>query len=108
MAHGRSRRQGRIAAQGVEIRVRPVMAKAKVAPKKKAGDPAPRVSIRVSIRHGIRVVGRSVRRGLTWWRPILLTTLLVATLGFGAGYFYFVYRPDLQTDKAARHDVIKA
>jgi Mce-associated membrane protein len=83
------------------------MAKAKVAPKK-AEDPAPRVSIRVSIRDRIRAVGRSVRRGLAWWRPILLTTLVVATLGFGAGYFYFVYRPDLQTDKAARHEVIKA
>ena len=84
------------------------MAKAKVAAKKKVEDPAPRVSMRVSIRLRIRAIGRSVRRGLAWWRPILLTTLLVATLGFGAGYFYFVYRSDLQTDKAARHDVIKA
>lgn len=49
-----------------------------------------------------------MRRGLAWWRPILLTTLLVATLGFGAGYFYFVYRPDLQTDRVARHEVVKA
>jgi Mce-associated membrane protein len=80
------------------------MAKAKVAPKKKVEDSAPRVSTR----HRIRAVGRSVRRGLRWWRPILLTTLLVATLGFGAGYFYIVYRPDLQTDKAARHEVVKA
>ncbi len=84
------------------------MAKAKVAAKKAVEDPVPRVSIRVSIRHRTRVIGRSLRRGLTWWRPILLTTLLVATLGFGAGYFYFVYRPDLQTDRAARHQVIKA
>lgn len=81
-----------------------MMAKAKVAAKKKGEDPAPRVSTR----HRIRAIGRAVRRALTWWRPILLTTLLVATLGFGAGYFYFVYRPDLQTDRAARHDVIKA
>ena len=50
------------------------MAKAKVAAKKKVEDPAPRVSIRVSIRHRIRAIGRSVRRGLAWWRPILLTT----------------------------------
>src|SRR5260370_39026284 len=34
--------------------------------------------------------------------------LLVAATGFGAGYFYFVYRPDLQTDDAAAHQVIKA
>ncbi|MGB9224199.1 twin-arginine translocation pathway signal [Mycobacterium sp.] len=80
------------------------MAKTKVAAKKKVEDPAPRVSIR----HRIRAIGRSVRRGLAWWRPILLTTLLVATLGFGAGYFYFVYRPDLQTDRVARHEVVKA
>jgi Mce-associated membrane protein len=88
------------------------MAKAKVAAEKKVEEPAPRDSIRVSIRHRIRqstrAIGRSVRRGLAWWRPILLTTLLVATLGFGGGYFYFVYRSDLQTDKAARHEVVKA
>jgi Mce-associated membrane protein len=88
------------------------MAKAKVAAIKEDDEPAPRDSIRDSSRHLIRqlasALGRSVRRGLTWWRPILLTTLLVAALGFGAGYFYFVYRPDLQTDKAARHEVVKA
>jgi len=34
--------------------------------------------------------------------------LLVAATGFGAGYFYFVHRPDLQTDDAVAHQVIKA
>jgi Mce-associated membrane protein len=92
------------------------MAKAKVAAKKTVEDPAPRVSIRhrirprirPRIRQGVRAIGRSVRRSLGWWRPILLTTLLLASLGFGAGYFYFVYRPDLLADKAARHEVVKA
>jgi Mce-associated membrane protein len=54
------------------------------------------------------VIGRWMRRCLARWRPILLTMLLVAALGFGAGYFYFVYRPDLQTDDAAAHQAIKA
>ncbi len=34
--------------------------------------------------------------------------LLVGATGFGAGYFYFVYRPDLQSDNAAAHQVVKA
>jgi len=54
------------------------------------------------------VIGRWMRRGLARWRPILLTILVVAALAFGAGYFYFVYRPDLQTDNAAAHQAIKA
>ena len=49
-----------------------------------------------------------MRRCLARWRPILLTVLLVAALAFGAGYFYFVYRPDLQTNDAAAHQAIKA
>jgi Mce-associated membrane protein len=54
------------------------------------------------------VIGRWMRRCLARWRPILLTVLLVAALAFGAGYFYFVYRPDLQTNDAAAHQAIKA
>jgi len=34
--------------------------------------------------------------------------LLIASLAFASGYFYFVYRPDLQTDDAVTHQVIKA
>ena len=33
--------------------------------------------------------------------------LLVASTGFCAGYFFFVYRTDLQTDDAVAHQVIK-
>lgn len=34
--------------------------------------------------------------------------MLVGATGFGAAYFHFVYRPDLQTDRAAAHQVIRA
>jgi Mce-associated membrane protein len=37
-----------------------------------------------------------------------LAILLVASTGFGAGYFFFVYRPDLQTNDVAAHQAIKA
>jgi Mce-associated membrane protein len=70
---------------------------------KAAREPAPR---RPTSRRNR--LGRWTRRGLARWRPILLTTLLVAATGFATGYFYVVYRPDLQTDNAARHQAIKA
>jgi Mce-associated membrane protein len=54
------------------------------------------------------VIRRSVRRCVARWRPILLTLLLVAATGYAAGYFHFVYRPDLQTNNSAAHEVIKA
>ena len=47
-------------------------------------------------------------RWLARWRPILLTVLLIAATGWAADLFYFEYRPDQQTDKAAAHDVIRA
>jgi Mce-associated membrane protein len=57
------------------------------------------------------IIGRWMRswlaRCLARWRPILLTVLLVASTGFCAGYFFFVYRTDLQTDDAVAHQVIK-
>jgi Mce-associated membrane protein len=81
------------------------MAKAKVTATEAVEDPAPRVSPGRRLRV---IIGRGLRRCLGWWRPILLTTLLVAALGFGGGYFYFVYRADLQTDAAARHQAVKA
>jgi Mce-associated membrane protein len=54
------------------------------------------------------VIGRWMRRGLARWRPILLTLLLIVATGNAARIFYFDYRPDLQTDNAAAHQVIKA
>jgi Mce-associated membrane protein len=57
------------------------------------------------------MIGRWMRGGLARclarWRPILLTILLIASTGFCAGYFFFVYRTDLQTDDAVAHEVIK-
>jgi Mce-associated membrane protein len=53
-------------------------------------------------------IRRWTRRCLARWRPILLTILVVATTGFGAGYSYFVYRPDMQTNNAVAHQAIKA
>lgn len=53
-------------------------------------------------------IRRWTRRLLARWRPILLTLLLIAALGNAARIFYFDYRPDLQTDRAATHQVIKA
>ncbi|MGF2945608.1 twin-arginine translocation pathway signal [Mycobacterium sp. Lab-001] len=67
-----------------------------------AQDLAPRPSNRV------QRVGRVLRRGLARWRPIVLTIVLVVSTGFAVGYFYFVYRPDLQTDDAAARQVVKA
>ncbi len=55
-----------------------------------------------------RAVGRWARRCLARWRPILLTLLLIAAVGNAARIFYFDYRPDLQTDRAAARQVIKA
>ncbi len=46
-------------------------------------------------------------RCLARWRPLLLTILLIASTGFCAGYFFFVYRTDLQTDDAVAHQVVK-
>lgn len=57
---------------------------------------------------GAAAVKRWTRRCLRRWRAILLTTSLVATVAFGAGYFYFVYRVDLQTDDAAAQQVVTA
>lgn len=59
-------------------------------------------------RRRITALGRWFRRCVALWRPILLTAALVAATGFAAGYFYFVYRPDVRTDDAARHQAVKA
>ena len=67
-----------------------------------AQESAPRPSSR------IKRVGRVLRRGVAQWRAILLTMALIAATGFAAGYFHSVYRPDMQTDDAARHQAIKA
>jgi Mce-associated membrane protein len=54
------------------------------------------------------VIGRWIRRCLAKWRPILLTILLIASAGFGTGYFHFVYRSDWQTNDAVRNQAVTA
>ncbi|MCV7089580.1 twin-arginine translocation pathway signal [Mycobacterium interjectum] len=70
------------------------------APPTEARQPAP------ALRAG--AIGRWTRRFLARWRPILLTLVLIAALGNAARIFYFDYRPDLRTDRAAAHQVIRA
>lgn len=53
-------------------------------------------------------IRRWAHRWMARWRPILLAILLVGATGYAAGYFYFVFRPDLQTDDAAAYQVVKA
>jgi Mce-associated membrane protein len=55
-----------------------------------------------------RRFGRWIHRSLASWRPIVLTVLLVSATGFAAGWFYFEYRADRQTDTSAAREVIKA
>lgn len=52
--------------------------------------------------------GPWARRLLTWWRPILLTLLVLVTTGYCARYFFLVYRADMETDRAASHEVVRA
>ncbi len=56
----------------------------------------------------IGALGLWVRRCLARWRPILLTIMVIAATVFAAGYFRYVYRPDMETDKAVAHQVVKA
>lgn len=49
-----------------------------------------------------------VRRCLACWRAVLLTTLLVASVGWFTDLFYVDYYVDRRTDNAAAHDVTKA
>jgi hypothetical protein len=47
-------------------------------------------------------------RCLARWRPMMLTTLLIAATGVAAGLYYFEYRPDRETNSAAADEVIRA
>lgn len=55
-----------------------------------------------------RTERRWLHRCLSRWRAIVLTLLVVGTTGFSAGYFYFVYRSDMDTDRAVTREVVKA
>lgn len=55
-----------------------------------------------------RIERRWLHRCLSRWRAIVLTLLVVGTTGFSAGYFFFVYRSDMDTDRAVTREVVKA
>lgn len=55
-----------------------------------------------------RATGGRVRRVLAHWRAIVLTVLVIGATAFASGYFYLVYRPDVQTDSAAVHQAVMA
>ena len=59
-------------------------------------------------RRAIPAIKRVAGRGLACWRPIVLTALVVASIGLAAGLFLFQYRPDRQIDNAAAQQVIRA
>ena len=56
---------------------------------------------RTAIRH-------RARRYLARWRSIVATTLVIAAVGFAAGVYFTLYRPDQQVGDAAAHRVIQA
>jgi Mce-associated membrane protein len=71
-------------------------------------DPAAPSDTRSARRLAISGTRDFARRWLARWRPILLTVLLIAAVGWSADLFYFDYRPDLETDKATAHEVVRA
>jgi Mce-associated membrane protein len=59
-------------------------------------------------RRRTRAIRPWLLRCLASWRPIMLTTLLIATTGITAGLYYLEYRPDRQTSSTAADEVIRA
>lgn len=55
-----------------------------------------------------RAISAILRWFLARWRAVLLTLVAVFTIGLATGYFYFMYRPELQVDNAVAREVIKA
>ncbi len=74
----------------------------------KIDDEATRSDALPARRRLISSFGHWIRRCLSRWRSIVLMLLLISTIGCAAGLFYFQYRPDRQTDKAAAHEAIRA
>jgi Mce-associated membrane protein len=59
-------------------------------------------------RRRTRAIRPWLLRCLARWRPMMLTTLLIAAAGIAAGLYYFEYRPDRETNSAAADEVIRA
>jgi Mce-associated membrane protein len=53
-------------------------------------------------------ISRLTDRCLANWRPILVTALVVATVGLAVGLYFLQYRPDRQIDDAAAQRAIRA
>jgi Mce-associated membrane protein len=64
--------------------------------------------VRPARRRRIRAIRPWLRRCRASWRPIMLTTLLIAATGIAAGLYDLEYRPDRQTSSAAADEVIRA
>jgi Mce-associated membrane protein len=64
--------------------------------------------MRPARRRRIRAIRPWLRRCRASWRPIMLTTLLIAATGIAAGLYDLEYCPDRQTSSAAADEVIRA
>lgn len=51
---------------------------------------------------------RMIRQVWAKWRPILAVLLIIGSIGFTAGWYLLVYRPDRQVDAASADDAVKA
>jgi Mce-associated membrane protein len=51
---------------------------------------------------------RIARKCVAYWRPILLTALVIAAMGLAAGLLFFQYRTDRQVDDAVAREVVRS
>jgi Mce-associated membrane protein len=56
----------------------------------------------------LAAIRRRARQYLARWRSIVATTLVVAAVGFAAGVYFILYRPDQRVDDATAHRAIQA
>jgi Mce-associated membrane protein len=59
-------------------------------------------------RSAVSAIRRLPGQVLASWRPIVLTAVVVASIGLAAGLFLFQYRPDREIDNAAAQQAIRA
>lgn len=56
----------------------------------------------------LAAIRRRARRFPARWRSIVATTLVIAAMGFAAGVYFCLYRPDQQVGDAAAHRATQA
>jgi Mce-associated membrane protein len=71
-------------------------------------DEVARSEVKPAQRRRTRAIRLWLLRCLARWRPMMLTTLLIAATGITTGLYYFEYRPDRETNSAAADEVIRA